>query len=320
MIYTQRIKSTTDKIKQKTDTIPINVLKWNNNKYKTMCPYYLKTDGEEENNNQGGILFENFYQGSKVYGTVYESKIYPSKYQTKPENIWWQFTPINPQGDVLIELNKDINSNSDSDSNQIINMELYNNWKFQLWSCPNPIRYPNHITRRLDTRFALSIDLKGNQKRLNYLEGRKELYLKEFARLVRKTKEYNELLELLELGSNLLIAEIDVPSNGKKGEYGKDCDVDNNCLITMDKINKLLNDTSEAFGHGLVIAKCLLEDLEKTKNKVSRGIKKISNESNLLIDNIDNIDKKKDKEHNEHNEIKKELSKIKKIKKNKSIA
>ena len=34
--------------------------------------------------------------------------------------------------------------------------------------------------------------------------------------------------------------------------------------MTMDKINKLLEDTSEAFWHGLVIAKCLLEDLEQT--------------------------------------------------------
>ncbi len=77
-IYTQRIKSTTEKIKQKPDTIPINVLKLNENKYKTLCPYYLKTDSKEKNYNQGGILFENFYLGSKVYGTVYESTIYPS--------------------------------------------------------------------------------------------------------------------------------------------------------------------------------------------------------------------------------------------------
>ena len=56
-------------------------------------------------------------------------------------------------------------------------------------------------------------------------------------------------IQLLQSCSNLLIAEIDVPSNGKKGEYGKDCDLDNNCLITMDKINKLLNDILEAFGH-----------------------------------------------------------------------
>jgi hypothetical protein len=91
MIYTQRIKSTTDKIKPidipNTITVPVNVLKWNGSKYKTLCPYYLKTDGEEENYNQGGILFENFYQGSKVYLTVYKSTIYPSKYHKKPEHI-----------------------------------------------------------------------------------------------------------------------------------------------------------------------------------------------------------------------------------------
>jgi hypothetical protein len=143
------------------------------------------------------------------------------------------------------------------------------------------------------------------------LEGRKQLYVKEFSRLVRKTKEYGELFDLLQSGSNIIIAEIDVPSNGKKGEYGKDCDVDNNCLITMDKINKLLEDTSEAFGHGLVIAKCLLEDLEQiennlkkknlTKSKVSKAIKYMSNSND------------KDKKDN------KEINKTKKIKKNKSI-
>ena len=330
MIYTQRIKSTTDKIKPKPDTIQINVLKWNNSKYKSLCPYYLKTDGEEENYNQGGILFENFYQGSKVYGTVYESTIFPSKYQTKPENIWWKFNPVNPKGDVLI----DFDTTDNTKSNEIFNLELYNNWKTQLWACINPIRYSNHIKRRSDTRFALVIDKQGNQKRLNYLEGRKELYVCEFGRLVRKTREYNELLKLLQSGSNLLIAEIDVSSNGKKGEYGKDCDEDNNCLMTLDKINKLLEDTHEAFDHGLVIAKCLLEDLEqtqnvksnqKTKRKVTRVIGIKTSESNQLIEdidninNIDNIDIIDRNNNNEHNEIIQELSKTKKIKKNKSI-
>lgn len=103
----------------------------------------LKTDGNEICYNTGGILFENFYQGCKVY---------PSKYQmNNPKYLWWKFTPITLSGDIII------------DNNNNINYDLYLNWRNSLWNCKNPIRYPNKIFRRKNTKFALSIDNNGNE-------------------------------------------------------------------------------------------------------------------------------------------------------------
>jgi len=58
-----------------------------------------------------------------------------------------------------------------------------------------------------------------------------------------------------------MICETDVPSNGKKGEYGKDCDENNICHLSIEKLELLLNDTNEAFGHGLCLAYALLQDI-----------------------------------------------------------
>ena len=150
MIATQQIKSTTAKPVSLTDYEVINVLKWNNNKWKSLCPYFLKTDGNEICANSGGILFENFYQGCKVYDIVYENEVYPSKYHVNnPKFLWWKYEPEIPFGDILIQNNK-------------IHYEKYFRWRNSLWECKNPIRYPNKIHRRKDTQFALCIDKNGD--------------------------------------------------------------------------------------------------------------------------------------------------------------
>ena len=56
---------------------------------------------------------------------------------------------------------------------------------------------------------------------------------------------------------------MDVPSKNKKGEYGIDCNDNNICNMSIDKLEILLNDTNEAFGHGLCLAYSLLLDLQK---------------------------------------------------------
>ena len=47
MIATQRIKSTSAKPVSMDKFETINVLKWNNSKWKNLSPYLLKTDGNE---------------------------------------------------------------------------------------------------------------------------------------------------------------------------------------------------------------------------------------------------------------------------------
>jgi hypothetical protein len=80
--------------------------------------------------------------------------------------------------------------------------------------------------------------------------------------LARKLDIYNKLLQKLKDGTNICIFEIDVPEKSKKGHFNEVED-DNTYNCTSDKINLLLNDPSEAFGHGLCLTKALLEDLQK---------------------------------------------------------
>jgi hypothetical protein len=250
MIATQQIKSTTSKPVILEGYETINVLKWNNSKWKVLCPYFLKTDGKETCSNPGEILFENFYQGCKVYDVVYKNEVYPSKYQiNNPKYLWWKFEPLNPSGDVILE-------------DDAIDYELYYRWRNSIWECKNPIRYPNKIHRRKNFQFALCIDEEGTERRLDYVSLRKEIYVKEYIRLIKKLPEYETLLNKLKKGRNIMICEVDVPSKIKNGEHGKDCDVDNICYMTIEKLELLLNDTSESFGHGLCLAYSLLIDLQ----------------------------------------------------------
>lgn len=250
MIKTQQIKSTTAIPVDLENFETVNVLKWNNSKWKNLCPYLLKTDGNEICANTGGILFENFYQGCKVYDIVYENEVYPSKYQmNNPKYLWWKFEPNSPSGDVIVE-------------NDEIKYDNYFRWRESVWKCKNPIRYPNKIHRRKNTQFALVIDKFGNETRMDYLTARKQLYVKEYTRLIKALPEYNNLLAKLKSGSNLMICEIDVPAKTKKGIYGKNCDENNIChSISVQHLEALLNDPSEAFGHGLCLAHSLLLDL-----------------------------------------------------------
>ena len=66
-----------------------------------------------------------------------------------------------------------------------------------------------------------------------------------------------------------MICEVDVPAKNKKGLYGKDCDENNICYMSIEKLELLLNDTNEAFGHGLCLAYSLLLDLKKVPNIIS---------------------------------------------------
>lgn len=249
MIITQRIKGVNSVPVECEDFEIINVLKWSGSRWKTLCPYYLRTDGKEENHNPGNVLFENFYQGSKVYETVYENEVYPSVFQKgNPSYLWWKFLPVNHYGDQLL------------DSTDSLNYDFYYRWRDSLWNCQKPVRYPNKFHRKARVMFSLSVSREGVERRLDYITSRKELYVNEYIRLVRKTAEYKVLLRKLKKGENLQICEVDVPANGKKGEYGKDCDEDDICILSLEKLEILMSDPTEAFGHGLCLAYALFQD------------------------------------------------------------
>ena len=57
------------------DTEYLMLFQWQSkNNYRELTPYFLKTDEKEINVNEGNILFENFYQETKVKNIIYDAK------------------------------------------------------------------------------------------------------------------------------------------------------------------------------------------------------------------------------------------------------
>lgn len=200
MITTRRIVSKNGKMKLDNFTC-VNVMSWNSvdTPYFTLSPYYLKTDGQENIKNNGNIIFENFYQGSKVYDGSKKMEIYchPSR-KGDPKYLWWKYDIEEPHienGEIL---------------------PAYYNWRNSIWSCNKPVRYPVGYNNRKNCLF-----LYDGHRKLDYLQARREIYVKEYIRLIRKEKMYNNLLSRLKGGENLCLLEIDVPDVGKKADMDR---------------------------------------------------------------------------------------------------
>ena len=252
MITVTRVN--TISVKQKNTPINefVNIMSWHpkDTKYYELSPYYLKTDGNEENESPPGVIFENYYQGSKIYEYVYDIEVYPHhSFKGNPKYLRWKYICSN-------NLGNEIHYDSLTDT---IQAEYYI-WKNSLNNCLHAIRYPNKKTNAKKCQFSMGT-INGVQHRYNYLNARKEIYVKEYCRLIRQLPIYYHLLQLLRKGVNITIAEMDVPYKGKKGYYGTLLDINGNYIPDLNNINLLLNDASEAFGHGLCLCKALLEDL-----------------------------------------------------------
>ncbi len=100
--------------------------------------------GKELQTNDGNILFENFYQGSKVFKQLKPQEQYASRFHHgKPEHLWFKSTMT----DVLC-----CKDGIDID----MDMGKYMIWRDSVWGCKDPIRYPNG--RGQVPEFSLLID------------------------------------------------------------------------------------------------------------------------------------------------------------------
>lgn len=246
MIKTKKIKSISTKLpKDSNECVYINVLTWhdenhsNGSKYHNFSPYFLKTDGQEIQRNSGNILFENFWQGSKVWPVFYDCQIWahPSL-KGNPKHLWFEYKCLNGLGSEkhLIDNN--------------IQLEYYK-WRDAIFSCKNPIRYPNGVAKKSKVAFALMIEKDGKETRLDYIQARKQLYVKEYCRLIRQLPMFQTLVDMLKDNKTLVICEIDVPDNE---------------IITIEKLERLVEDTSIKFEHGLCLAWELLKELNKSNS------------------------------------------------------
>jgi hypothetical protein len=77
---------------------------------------------------------------------------------------------------------------------------------------------------------------------LPYIEARKKVYCEIYCTLVQTTEAYKMLKQLYDQGISLQICEVDVRPG----------------LITEEVLRKELNNPNDSFGHGYVLAACLM--------------------------------------------------------------
>lgn len=139
-------------------------------------------------------------------------------------------------------------------------------WRKSGMCAPGPIRYPVGQKNMGKCLFSLRQNENGtvDPYPLDYLQSRKAIYLPYYNEAVKKHHEFVKLQNRLNQGENLLIIEVDGPRARSldyyKKTYGvKDDFIENDTiLIDARRLEILLNDAQERFGHGFCLAGSLL--------------------------------------------------------------
>lgn len=114
-------------------------------------------------------------------------------------------------------------------------------WRKKGWNNPYAVRYPNGYNGRGACLYALWNE-NGNWITLPYIPARKKIYCKVYTELVQATEAYKMLKALYDKGQSLQICEMDVRPG----------------LITEEVLRRELNNPDFPFGHGYVLAACLM--------------------------------------------------------------
>ena len=199
--------------------------------YGAIGPYCLVTDE--------GAIFENLWQFSKCYEQVPQSV---QRYSRWDNTIIWNHPTETHMKDGKL-------------------LPAYWEWRKKGMANVYPVRYPVGTN---NTNSCVGCIME-NGRNLGYVEARKELYLREFCRLVKQQPKFQTLKKLLAKGVNLLIIEVDGPrqrsSEYYTETYGTPDDwIENETIsVTEDNMKILINDTRERFGHGYCLAIALLD-------------------------------------------------------------
>jgi len=205
--------------------------------YASLSPFCLR--------DEKGRFHENIWQSSKVYMEV------PASRQTYSR---WNST-------VIWEHPYEVHTDDQGLPNQ-----AYFAWRHKLANNPYPVRYPVGFQHRHKCLYALKETGEGliEPWALGYIAARKEIYGKEYLRLVEKQPQYRELKDRLARGENLLLIDVDGPHQEGMSYYQEKYQVtpdfitNNSVLASEYSLNLLLNDEKFQYGHAFFLAASLL--------------------------------------------------------------
>lgn len=198
--------------------------------YGSLGPYVLK--------NERGQIMENVWQFSKLYPWVPASKQTFSRWDGR---VIWE----HPQ-ETHIDDNKQPTAK-------------YWKWREKGLYNQEAVRYPvgNTPHRKLCMGCLSERD---TSTLLPLADARREIYLYEYVRLVKRQPQYRELKTRLSQGEKLLIIEVDGPHEESleyyKDSYGvDDTFIENRTMLACYRnLNIMLYDDRHSFGHGYCLA------------------------------------------------------------------
>jgi len=232
--------------------VPIVVVMKSHSRWYPLSPYYL-TD-------EKGRIMENYWQFSKIYRNVGNSEQKKSRYD---KSIIWS----HPAETHVV---------TDNGIDKITNE--YKQWRNKGMHCKEPIRYPVGFYNRHNCMgaYVYKTNPDGSESDeidtsvlLDYISSRKQIYIKKYCELVKQHPLFLELKEMMKVGINLLIVDVDGPHQESIPYYVDTYHVSPNfiqqdtVLINQENINILLNDPKHPFGHGYCLAMALMDkDIE----------------------------------------------------------
>nr|WBF70390.1 putative ankyrin repeat protein [Megavirus caiporensis] len=217
---------------------PIIVLMKSHSPYGVLGPYVLKDDKDR--------IMESIWQFSKVYQEVPATT---QRYSRYDQTIIWSHPKekhVDDAGNIL---------------------PAYWTWREKGMNNKYYVRYPVGFHNMSKCIFAIKeSDIGPNKeitRKLDYIEGRKEIYGPVYCELVKKEPMFDQLKKRLESGENLLIIEVDGPHQESLHYYMEKYHVSDNfiedstMLVTDENLAIMLHDAKHPFGHGYCLAMAL---------------------------------------------------------------
>jgi len=214
-------------------------------RYGSLGPYELRNDA--------GQIMENIWQFSKLYSSVPAVSVPYTRWNRK---IVWSW-PAEQHVDPLTQMPT----------------PAYWNWRHHGMNNPDPVRYPVGMKHRNACLGAIhrtisSANSTAPPQLLDYVQARQAIYEPVYTDLVRRQRQYAELLDRLEHGEHLLICETDGPHQESLPYYQSQYPnvphnfIENHTMLaTEESLNLMLHDTQHAYGHGYCLARALLADM-----------------------------------------------------------
>lgn len=202
-----------------------------------LSPFYLgpvkDPNVEIEANNA-----ENFWQFLKVYPQV--KKIRLTKGKGKNRYVEWEYPT---ETHAVLKSGLDRNN---FESWKVL--PEWKKWRNAGFKNKYAIRRPNGtVAKNGPPIFALY-----NDERLGYVDSRKKIYIPTYSKLFKNHKLFNDIMDKLFNGENIMLIDIDGPDVELYPE-GRE--------MSIKLLDEMVEDTRRPYGHGFAAAKTLLNEL-----------------------------------------------------------